>query len=129
MENLVIKYINTNFDNELEEAFKLLKDLKKEAMPNFELKIGNKILYNIIRTCIEGLEYDFIAKAVTQSDMIRDLIKELKDSDYKYVNRKLEKLIVLIEDIYNKYKLDEVCPKYEEILRICERAYYDRKKY
>ncbi|WP_342503469.1 DISARM system-associated protein DrmE [Lysinibacillus sp. FSL L8-0126] len=128
LENLVIKYINTNFDNELEEAFKLLKDLKKEAMPNFELKIGNKILYNIIRTCIEGLEYDFIAKAVTQSDMIRDLIKELKDSDYKYVNRKLEKLIVLIEDIYNKYKLDEVCPKYEEILRICERAYYDRKK-
>ncbi|WP_369355039.1 DISARM system-associated protein DrmE [Lysinibacillus capsici] len=128
LENIIFKYIKTNFEHELEEAFILLKDLKKESMPSLELKISNKILYNIIRTCIEGLEYDFIAKAITQSDMIRDLIKELKESDYKYVNKKFEKLIALIEDIYNKHKLDEICPKYEEIFQLTEKVIKDRKK-
>lgn len=128
LENVVIKFIKTSFENELEEAFILLKDLKKESMPNFELKVSNKILYNIVRTCIEGLEYDFIAKAITHSDLIRDLIKELKDSDYKYVNKKFENLIILMEDIYNKHKLDNVCPKYNEVILLVERAKRNGKR-
>lgn len=53
---------------------------------------------------------------------IKNLIKELKDSDFRYENLDFERIIRLIEDIFNKYQLDTVSPKYETLELIINKA-------
>lgn len=52
---------------------------------------------------IEGVEYDFIVIFDFKYNSIKNLIKELKDSDFRYENLDFERIIRLIEDIFNKY--------------------------
>lgn len=125
--NIAFKYIESKFEAEIKEAFTILKVLKNEEIPNLEIKLINKILYNILRTSIEGVEYDFIAKFSLQGDMVRDLINELRESDYRYSNRNLARIIHLIEDIYNKHLLDSFCPKYDELINFCEKVIKNRE--
>ncbi|MCY8561175.1 DISARM system-associated protein DrmE, partial [Bacillus haynesii] len=58
---------------------------------------------------------------------IKNLINELKDSDFRYDNLDFEKVIILIEDIYNKYQLDTISPKYEALEEITNKALKNRE--
>ncbi|MGV2516426.1 UNVERIFIED_CONTAM: hypothetical protein FO517_20870, partial [Bacillus subtilis] len=55
------KYIESPFEDALEEAFELLQKLQRDNFNSSDLKIIRSLLYNSIRMTIEGVEYDFIA--------------------------------------------------------------------
>jgi hypothetical protein len=114
-EKIGFKCVEAEFDESIEKAFDKSRRLKSKDFSNIDLKIIGKILHNVIRTCIEGVEYDFLAKYDPQFDRIKDLLDELKDSDHRFSDQDFEDIIKLIEDIYNKHKLDSSCPKYDEI--------------
>ncbi|WP_336183545.1 DISARM system-associated protein DrmE [Bacillus sp. 205(2023)] len=116
------KYIESQFEDALEEAFELLQKLQRDNFNSSDLKIIRSLLYNSIRMTIEGVEYDFIATFDPQYNSIKNLIKELKDSDFRYENLDFERIIKLIEDIFNKYQLDTVSPKYETLELIINKA-------
>ncbi|MDS9995381.1 DISARM system-associated protein DrmE [Bacillus atrophaeus] len=116
------KYIKSQFEDALEEAFELLQKLQRDNFNSSDLKIIRSLLYNSIRMTIEGVEYDFIATFDPQYNSIKNLIKELKDSDFRYENLDFERIIKLIEDIFNKYQLDTVSPKYETLELIINKA-------
>lgn len=114
-------YVPSDFEEEIQDAFKLLKKIKNDGFPSFEIRIINKILNNILRTSIDGVEYDFIAKFSMQSEIIKDLINELKVSECRFSNKSFEMIIRLVEDIYNKCALDSFCPKFNVLIRLCEK--------
>lgn len=116
------KYIESPFEDALEEAFELLQKLQRDNFNSSDLKIIRSLLYNSIRMTIEGVEYDFIATFDPKYNSIKNLIKELKDSDFRYENLDFERIIRLIEDIFNKYQLDTVSPKYETLELIINKA-------
>lgn len=118
VDNIVFKYIKSSFEGVLEQSFELLNNLYKVNFNRNDLKIIRTLLYNTVRMTIEGVEYDFIATFDSKYTSIKELIKELKDSDFRYDNLDFEKIIELIEDIYNKYQLDTISPKYKELERI-----------
>nr|WP_318036144.1 DISARM system-associated protein DrmE [Halobacillus salinarum] len=64
--------------------------------------------------------YDSIARFDPFFDTINDLIKELKESDNRYEDDDFEQIIQCLENIYNKYNLDMLCPKYEAIRKIID---------
>ncbi|MEC1699224.1 DISARM system-associated protein DrmE [Bacillus velezensis] len=116
------KYVASQFEEVLEKAFELLQKLQRDNFSSSDLKIIRSLLYNAIRMTIEGVEYDFIATFNSQYNSIKDLIKELKDSDFRYENLDFERVIKLIEDIFNKHQLDTVSPKYETLELIINKA-------
>ncbi|MCI4127746.1 DISARM system-associated protein DrmE [Bacillus haynesii] len=125
--NISFKYIESQFEGAIEEAFELLYKLHKVNFNSNDLKVIRNLLYNSIRMTIEGIEYDFIATFDPQYNSIKNLINELKDSDFRYDNLDFEKVIILIEDIYNKYQLDTISPKYEALEEITNKALKNRE--
>lgn len=122
LNNIKFKYVETQFEEVLQEAFNLLSKLKQSNFNVNDLKILSKLLYTAIRMTIEGVEYDFIATYDPQYESIKDLLKEIKSSDNRYENKDFEELIKLIENIYIKYDLDTICPKYLEIEGIAKKG-------
>jgi hypothetical protein len=60
--NLRIEYVPSSFENEIEEAYILLKKLSSKKFDSYDLNILKIILYNIIKMPIEGVTYDGVAK-------------------------------------------------------------------
>ncbi|WP_342540032.1 DISARM system-associated protein DrmE [Heyndrickxia sp. FSL K6-6286] len=114
-EKIRIKCVDAEFDETLEIAFDKSQKLKSKGFSNIDLKVIIKILHNVIRTCLDGVEYDFLAKYDSKFDRIKDLLDELKESDNRFSDQDFEDVIKLIEDIYNKHNLDSSCPKYDKI--------------
>lgn len=113
-----IEYINSEFEEEIEKAFVLLKQLYHKHFDPYDLRLLRTLLYNIIRMPIEGILYDLVAKYEPLSETIRDLLKELKESDNRFEDSDFEDIIKCIENIYNKYNFDTVCPKYETLEKL-----------
>lgn len=118
--NLNIEYIKADFECELENAFHLLMKLIYKRFDSYDLNILRTLLYNIIKMPVEGVVYDSIAKFDPFFDTINGLIKELKESDNRYEDDDFEQIIKCMEDIYNKYNLDTLCPKFESLRKIIE---------
>jgi hypothetical protein len=120
--NINFKYIQAAFEETLEKAFELMNKLYRDKFSGSDLKIIKTLLYNVVRMTIEGIEYDFIAGFDPQYDSIKDMIKELKDSDFRYDSSDFEEVIELIEDIYNKYQLDMISPKFEALEKLIDKV-------
>ncbi|KOP83901.1 hypothetical protein AMS60_02580 [Bacillus sp. FJAT-21945] len=118
--NINIEYIKADFEYELENAFHLLKKLIYKRFDSYDLNLIRTLFYNIIKLPVEGVIYDSIAKFDPIFETINDLIKELKESDNRYEDGDFEQIIKCLEDIYIKYNLDILCPKYEFLRKIIE---------
>ncbi|PKH10671.1 DISARM system-associated protein DrmE, partial [Planomicrobium sp. MB-3u-38] len=55
-------------------------------------------------------------------ETVKDMLKELIESEHRFENTDFENLIEIIEDIYNKYNLDRESPKYLEIEKWIEKG-------
>ncbi|WP_094702491.1 DISARM system-associated protein DrmE [Brevibacillus laterosporus] len=122
MNDVKIEYVESHFENEIESAFFMLRDLFIKGFSIYDIKLLTKMLYNIVRIPLEGIEYDFIAKYDPQYDTISEMLRELRQSDQRYEEENFENLIQIIEDIYNKHRLDVECPKYIAIEQRVEQA-------
>jgi hypothetical protein len=113
--NITIQYLKTEFEDELENAFILLKRLILKNFDPYDLRLLRTLLYNIIKMPVEAVMYDGVAKYEPLFETIKDLMKEVKESENRYEDVDFENLINSLENIYNKYKLDSFCPKYKAL--------------
>lgn len=116
--NINIEYIQADFECELENAFELLMKLVHKRFDTYDLNLLRILLYNTIKMPVEGVIYDSIAKFDPTFDTIYDLIRELKESDNRYEDNDFEQIIKSIENVYNKYHLDTLCPKYQFLKKL-----------
>ncbi|RLQ90214.1 DISARM system-associated protein DrmE [Planomicrobium sp. Y74] len=117
-----IKLVESPFNNEVNEIISKLNILKTIKFEPQILRIIWKLLKHILRTPIEGVLYDLIAEFDFNEEKIEDILKELRDSDFRFENQNFEDIIMLFEDIYNKYNLDRESPKFKEIEEWIENA-------
>jgi hypothetical protein len=115
---ILFEYVKSEFEEEIEEAFVILKRLLHKNFDPYDLKLLRTLLYNIIRMPIEGILYDVVAKYEPLFETIRDLLKELKESENRYEDSDFEKIIKCLENIYNKHNFDTFCPKYEALEKL-----------
>ncbi|GLO64428.1 DISARM system-associated protein DrmE [Oceanobacillus kimchii] len=115
---VIIEYVDSEFEEQLEEAFVLLKRLLHKNFDSYDLRLLRTLLYNIIRMPVEGVLYDAVAKYEPLCETIRDLLKELKESDNRYEDSDFENIIKCLENIYNKNSFDTFCPKYETLEKV-----------
>lgn len=113
--SISIEYIKSKFEDELEEAFVLLKRLLHKNFDSYDLRLIRTLLYNIIKMPVEGITYDGVAKYEPLFETIRDLLKELKESDNRFEDNDFENIIKCLENIFNEHYLDTFCPKYEAL--------------
>ncbi|MED0958226.1 DISARM system-associated protein DrmE [Bacillus paramycoides] len=110
-----IEYVSSNFEREIERAIQLLGVLKKQKFSKYDVHVVAKLIYLFIRMPVNAALYDLIAKLQPYEETIRDIMQELKESDYRYENGDFEQIIELLEDVLYKCKLDSVCPKWEQL--------------
>lgn len=110
-----IEYVSSNFEREIERAIQLLDVLKKQRFSKYDVHVVAKLIYLFIRMPVNAALYDLIAKLQPYEETIRDIMQELKESDYRYENGDFEQIIELLEDVLYKCKLDSVCPKWEQL--------------
>jgi hypothetical protein len=118
IEKININNIKSEFEDEIFESLDLLNKLSKKNFDSYDLRIISSILYNAIRLPISAMQYDLIAELEIIYDPINELINELRDSENRYEDEDFERLLVLIEDIFNKKGLDKESPKFREITKL-----------
>lgn len=117
-EKVNIQYVKSEFEAEIIEALELLNKLYKKNFDSYDLRIITSILYSAIRIPISAIQYDLIAELELIYDPINELINELRDSDNRYEDEDFERILALIEDIFNKKGLDNESPKFREITNL-----------
>lgn len=116
--NVYIKYVESEFENEIASGLDLLNKLSKKKFDPYDLKIMTSLLYSAIKMPISATEYDLIADLETFYDQINELLNELRESDNRYEDEDFEKILILIEDIFYKKGLDKESPKFDKLVNL-----------
>lgn len=126
--SLDVEYVSSEFDDAIQLILRLLENLKNQNFSRYDINTVSKLVYLIVRIPVSATLYDLIAEMQPYHETIRDLMEELKNSEYRYENDMFEEILRLLEDVLYKYKLDSNSPKWEELKEFILREYSQGKK-
>lgn len=123
-----MEYLESDFDDAIEEAIVRFNNGKKSIGMDYEKKILSQLIINVLTIPVNAIEYDFIACKQVYADSNIELLRELKNRKEIYMNVNLARCMEALEDVFNKYKFDQYCPKQDIILRYIKKNLKDNKK-